>query len=233
MQETGRRLRAASVGALFLMSSCAMLPSEIDGTERWVVAVKSARLPSDEPWYSTFAEHSWVDVRLDGVWRRVEVLSRASRVRVVSIHAEEARTDTRFGGRQVHVIALYSGAKARRLGADILAVASRYPHADGYRAWPGPNSNTFVEWLSHEVSGLRLEQYPTALGKDYPGNHWVRAGVTTTRSGVELETPLLGVQVGVQEGLELHVLGLTIGVDLWPPQLKLPFLPGIPWGLAR
>ena len=58
---------------------------------------------------------------------------------------------------------------------------------------------------------------------------WVRAGVTTSRLGLELESPYLGVQVGLQEGVELHLIGLTAGVGLWPPSLKLPFLPAIPW----
>ena len=41
----------------------------------------------------------------------------------------------------------------------------------------------------------------------------------------------VGAQVGLAEGVELHLLGLTLGVDLWPPQVKLPFLPAIPWQL--
>ena len=31
--------------------------------------------------------------------------------------------------------------------------------------------------------------------------------------------------MGLREGLELHLLGLTLGVGLWPPALKLPLLP--------
>ena len=64
-------------------------------------------------------------------------------------------------------------------------------------------------------------------------NGWVSLGTTTTRTGLELETPYLGVQAGLVEGVELHLLCMTIGVGIWPPQLKLPLLPGLPWGLAR
>jgi hypothetical protein len=35
------------------------------------------------------------------------------------------------------------------------------------------------------------------------------------------------------EGIELHLLGLTVGVGLWPPVLKLPFLADIPGGWFR
>jgi hypothetical protein len=35
---------------------------------------------------------------------------------------------------------------------------------------------------------------------------------------------VLGVTASSVEGLELNVLGLTFGVDPWPPALKLPLV---------
>ncbi len=35
---------------------------------------------------------------------------------------------------------------------------------------------------------------------------------------------LLGVTVGWEEGLELNLLGLSFGIDLNQPALRLPFL---------
>jgi hypothetical protein len=35
---------------------------------------------------------------------------------------------------------------------------------------------------------------------------------------------LLGALVGWEEGLEVHVLGLTLGVDVKDPALKLPLV---------
>lgn len=67
---------------------------------------------------------------------------------------------------------------------------------------------------------------PSAVGKDF--TPWVHAGITSSRSGIELETMLLGVQLGLREGIEVHVLGLTIGIGIWPPTIKLPLLPAIP-----
>jgi len=219
--------------AALSLPSCATLPSELAEDGPFVVAVKCARLPEHMPWYSTFAEHSWFDVRNDVGWTRIEVISRSSGVRVRRIPASEARSDERWGGRQVHVLAVYTGEDAKQLVPAMLAKAKTYPHALGYQPWPGPNSNTFVEWLSREVSGLAVAQYPTSLGKDYPRNGWVDAGITATRTGLELETAYVGLQAGLIEGVELHLVGLTIGVGLWPPQLKVPFLPGLPWGLAH
>ena len=46
------------------------------------------------------------------------------------------------------------------------AVAS-YPHPDVYRAWPGPNSNTFVAHLGRAIPELRVTLPSNAIGKDY------------------------------------------------------------------
>ena len=66
---------------------------------------------------------------------------------------------------------------------------------------------------------------------------WRRAGrdlarlASPTPGALAAYLAWLGAQVGLAEGVELHLLGLTLGVDLWPPQVKLPFLPAIPWQL--
>ena len=36
----------------------------------------------------------------------------------------------------------------------------------------------------------------------------------------------LGVKLGLKEGIELHVIGLSFGIDLWPPAIILPLGPG-------
>ena len=50
-------------------------------------------------------------------------------------------------------------------------------------------------------------------------------GPTTTGLGLELDTWLFGIQIGIEEGIEFHFLNLTFGIDLFPPALKLPFAP--------
>jgi uncharacterized protein DUF3750 len=46
------------------------------------------------------------------------------------------------------------------------AVASYlYPHA--YRAWPGPNSNTFTAHVARQVPELGLGLPANAIGKDF------------------------------------------------------------------
>ncbi len=216
---------------LFLVSAlgaaCATVPGSLPRDVQDLVIVKTARIPDTEPWVSRFAQHSWVDIKSATGWRRVEILSETSGVRTGELKGSMAHANVRWR-RDVHVVASYSGEEARRIGARVLEVATQYPHEQGYRAWPGPNSNTFVEWLGREVDGFHFELYPNAVGKDYGG--WGRIGTTTTGTGLEIETAVLGLQLGLKEGVELHLAGLTLGVGFWPPRLKLPFLASVPFG---
>jgi hypothetical protein len=61
---------------------------------------------------------------------------------------------------------------------------------------------------------------PRAIGRDYHGCAGI--GRTTTATGVQAESSLLGVKLGLEEGVELHFLGFTLGSDFWPPALKTP-----------
>ena len=94
--------------------------------------------------------------------------------------------------------------------------------AETYRTWPGPNSNTFIAWIGHAVPELRLHLPPTAIGKDYLP-HGAPAGLTPSHRGVQLSLlGLAGVLAGVDEGVEVNVLGLIFGLDVRAPALKLP-----------
>ncbi len=195
-----------------------------------MVVVKSARLPDTRPWASRFAHHSWIDVKqgAEDRWVRVEIASEFSGVDVDSIPAPVARRDERWD-RTIVVAGVLAGPEAEEAARAVLAAARRYrwSEPEDYGVWPGPNSNSFADWIGRQVPGLAFELDHNAVGKDFDG--WLRAGGTTTKSGLELETPILGLQVGLREGVELHVIQLVLGVSLFPPALKLPFLPRIGW----
>src|SRR5690606_13703991 len=109
------------------------------------------------------------------------------------------------------------------------AAAEAYPYRHEYRLWPGPNSNTFVAHLARAVPELRVDLPPTAIGKDYlpGGGVFARA---PSGSGVQVSLGgLLGVTMALEEGVELNLLGLSVGLDLLPPALKLPGLGRLGW----
>ena len=71
----------------------------------------------------------------------------------------------------------------------------------------------------------------TSVGKEWRG--LIGAGITTERTGVQIETPVLGFKIGLKEGIEVHVIGLSIGVDFWPPAIIVPVGPGRSTGRGR
>lgn len=216
---------------LAAVSSCrSPRPSELPTVEPWIVAVKSCRIPDGMPWYARFAQHTWIDVKAgaEDKWQRIEVASASAGVLERDITDSVARRDHRWE-REVRLVQQILGDKARSVAARIHEAAKR--HKDtfpaGYHAWPGPNSNTFIDELAEDIPELRFVLHHNAVGKDYPG--WFEAGVTASGTGVHVDTLPLGFALGLEEGIELHFLQLTLGLALFPPRLELPFLPEIPW----
>jgi hypothetical protein len=154
-------------------------------------------------------------------WNRWEVWQNSSQCGTSweYVHLNLLAPQSGVGGGAPWVARVWRGADARRL-FEVLQHPAAYPHHNRYSPWPGPNSNTFVAWVLKEA-GVPVDFSPLAIGKDYRG--LIGGGVTSTRTGLQLETPLLGLKAGVKDGVELHVMAVTLGIDLWPPALKTPF----------
>ena len=120
---------------------------------------------------------------------------------------------------------LWRGAEAERAAACIEKHAPSVKNyiESHYIFYPGPNSNTFGDVVLRKCK-LSASLPATAIGKDWRG--LVGASITSERTGVQLETPIVGLKVGLKEGIEVHVIGLSFGIDLWPPAIILPFGPG-------
>jgi len=220
---------------LVLLSACRVArPSEIPHDQDWIVAVKSCGIPQSMPWYSRFAEHTWIDMKYGSEmdWTRAEVEGKFRGATVEPITSYEARRDLRWSDESVRVHAVFIGQEARQIREDVCRLTgqlkARYANG-GYEAWPGPNSNTFLRELTQEVPQLAFAFDHNAVGKDYT---WFDAGLSPSRTGVHFDTWPIGATLAAKEGLELHLLQLTFGLSFWPPHLKLPFLPAIPWERA-
>lgn len=120
---------------------------------------------------------------------------------------------------------LWRGPEADRAADCIARVAPAIKQyiEDHYIFYPGPNSNTFGDRVMRKC-GIHASLPSTSVGKDWRG--WFGAGVTSEGTGLQLETPLVGLKIGLKEGVEVHVLGLAFGIDLWPPAIILPVGPG-------
>ena len=105
---------------------------------------------------------------------------------------------------------------------NIRAAVACYPHPQEYRAWPGPNSNTFTAFLARQVPELGLDLPSNAIGKDFlPGGALFAAAPSGSGFQVSLYG-LAGVTLAVDEGIEVNILGLNVGIDAAVPALKLP-----------
>lgn len=134
----------------------------------------------------------------------------------------EGLPDRRWFGSAPEVIADLRGDGVGAVIKRLDAAARTYPYADAYVLWPGPNSNTFTAYLGRAVPELKLDLPPTAIGKDFLTNGGI-IDVAPSRTGYQVSLyGLLGVLAGVEEGIEVNVLGLTFGIDAKDLALKLP-----------
>lgn len=175
-------------------------------------------------WRGFFALHPWIIYKRKGdtAYTRYDVVGwRAPRV----VQRNYAVPDGLWYGSTPELLVDHQGQGAQSMIDAIEAAVASYPHADEYRSYPGPNSNTFLAHIGRQVPALKLDLPANAIGKDYrPLTNPV--GVSSSGSGLQIGLlGLLGVSVGVQEGLEFNVLGLNFGIDLNALALRLPF-----WG---
>ncbi|WP_458524921.1 DUF3750 domain-containing protein [Onishia taeanensis] len=185
-------------------------------TPEAVVQVYAARAYD---WRGAFAVHTWIATKAAHArhYRRHQVLS----WRRPTVVSQWGPPDRAWYGNPPRLLADYRGATAALLIPRIEDAVARYPAAKRYRAWPGPNSNTFTAWVVRDVPGLEVALPAHALGKDY-----LFDGVLAeapSGSGYQLALGgLVGVLLSREEGLEVNLLGLTLGLDSFAPAFKLP-----------
>ena len=187
-----------------------------------VIQVYAARTVG---WRGVFGVHSWVAVKpaRASEYTVYEVIGWKLRWDDTAVSIRSREPDGRWFGNEPELLADKRGAAADALIARIDKAAKSYPYAAEYSAWPGPNSNTFTAWITREVPELRVDLPPTAIGKDYLGSS-VIASAPSGSGGQFSLAGVLGVTLSSVEGLELNLLGLTFGLDPWPPAIKLPML---------
>jgi len=124
-------------------------------------------------WRGAFADHMWLAAKPEGATRytRYEVIGWNARGGQSAISISNQRApDAEWYGAPPRLVRELRGAGAIAVIDRLPAAVASYPYAHTYRAWPGPNSNTFVAHVARSVPELRLDLPPTAIGKDYlPG----------------------------------------------------------------
>lgn len=191
-------------------------------TSEAVVQVYGARTWG---WRGNFGVHTWVAVKPANAqaYTVYEVIGWRMRSANSALVIHERAADARWFGNEPELYADRRGEEAEKLIPRIDAAARSYPYAGEYSAWPGPNSNTFVAWITRAVPELGVDLPPTAIGKDYLSGTLI--GTAPSGRGVQFSLGgLFALTASSVEGLEVNLLGLTFGINPFDPALKLPLL---------
>jgi hypothetical protein len=190
-------------------------------TPQPIVQVYAARAVK---WRGAFAVHTWIAVKPSGAerYRRYEVMGFGVAAGAPALRIDRTGPDNYWFGAPPQLILDRRGTEVDRLIERIEEAVARYPYPRSYRAWPGPNSNTFTAFVGRQVPELGLDLPPHAIGKDFLPNG---AFYDTAPSGTGFQLSLWGVAgllMAYKEGIELNLLGFNFGVDFKAPALKLP-----------
>ena len=229
----------ASVIVAPLALAAAMYALRQEGRDWWAADRSSAGLlprPSAHPgavvrvfaaptvrWRGIFAVHCWIVVKAEGAaeYTRFDYTAWGAPIRVNGF-----APDGRWFGQVPQVVFAADGAAAAAMVPRITAAVAAFPLRElgDYRAWPGPNSNTFVAAVMEAVPEAGLVLPPNAIGRDFPHDgRWLRV----MPSGADVRLSLggyAGLTLGWAHGVEVNVLGTAIGLDLRRPAVKLPGL---------
>ncbi|MEQ9333684.1 DUF3750 domain-containing protein [Thalassobaculum sp.] len=192
--------------------------------------------PADEPravvqvyaaqtwgWRGVVAVHTWIVTKpADGdAYTRWDVVGwGGGRV----VRRNYAAPDAMWYGQRPRLLADRRGDAAAALIPGIEAAVASYPFPERYRSYPGPNSNTFTAHVARSVPALGLDLPPTAIGKDYRELDGI-VGRAPSGGGVQLSLfGLAGLILSPEEGVEINILGLSVGLDVASPALRLPAL---------
>jgi len=190
-------------------------------TPKAVIQVYAARAVA---WRGIFAMHTWIAVKPTGAPRftRYEVMGFGVADGAPAVRIDRTGPDNYWFGAMPAVILDRRGPGVDAMIEKIRAAVSAYPYPRSYRAWPGPNSNTFTAFIGRAVPELGLDLPSNAIGKDYLPNGSVLA---TAPSGTGYQFSLFGLAgllAARKEGLEFNLLGLSFGLDVASPAIKLP-----------
>lgn len=120
-------------------------------------------------WRGWFAIHTWISVKRTGetAYTVYDVVGwRGYRGRSVVRIAPDIPDRHWFGARP-RILKEHRGKGVDDLIDAVDKAARSYPWKGTYKAFPGPNSNTFIAWIGRQVPELELSLPFAAIGSGY------------------------------------------------------------------
>lgn len=120
-------------------------------------------------WRGWFAVHTWISVKPanDHAYTVYELIGWRQHRGLPIVRIEKDIPDRFWFGERPRLLTEIRGPKAEQLIPSIDRAARSYPWPDTYKAFPGPNSNTFIAWIAKKVPDLGLDLPFTAIGSGY------------------------------------------------------------------
>ncbi|WP_281560489.1 DUF3750 domain-containing protein [Thalassomonas sp. RHCl1] len=186
------------------------------------VELRAAKIPGA---VGIIADHYWFVIDKGGnshkqrweVWQHKNVGGQSWHY----LHKNLKDCESGVGNGPSRVEYRWRGAKAVSLIRVIEASPEQYPHLALYRYWPGPNSNTYVQWILDQAKITEIPG-PSAIGKDYLG----LIGSKLTRQGILISTPVIGADFVWGKYVTFQLATLPFGWTFKPFRLVYP---GLRW----
>lgn len=177
-----------------------------------IVELRAARIP----WISLIAVHYWFVICQGERHERWEVWQKPNQKAPSwgHLHKNLLPFDRGVGCGESWIEATFADEKAQALITVLQNSPSNYPHHNNYHYWPGPNSNSFVQWVLDQAK-LPHHLKPQGIGK----NHMGLVGWQNIKGVKSLSTPLLGIRFEKGKFYEIHLCHLALSVQFGPLRL--------------
>ncbi len=129
-----------------------------------IVELRAAKIP----WIGSIAVHYWLVIRHNQTIERWEVWQRANCCQYSwgHLHKNLLHYDQGVGNGNSWIETQWLDNEADLLIDIITNTPKLYPYKYKYKYWPGPNSNTYVQWVLNEAK-TQYSLSPLGLGKNY------------------------------------------------------------------
>lgn len=120
-------------------------------------------------WRGWFAIHTWIAAKRTGetVYTVYDVINWRSYLNQPIMRIYPDIPDRYWFGAKPRVLKEHRGQGVDELIDAVDKAAHSYPWKTTYKAFPGPNSNTFTAWIARQVPELELDLPFSAIGSGY------------------------------------------------------------------
>ena len=123
-------------------------------------------------WRGWFAIHTWIAAKRTGEasYRVYDVVGWRGYNGQPVMRITQDIPDRHWYGAKPRIIKEHRGVGVDELIDAVDQAAHDYPWKMTYKAFPGPNSNTFIAWIAKQVPELELDLPFSAIGSGYVDN---------------------------------------------------------------